>query len=173
MTQAYVALGSNLGTPLEQLRRAVIALEALPWTHIEKASGIYRSPAVGPGEQPEYLNAVVLLETELAAMDLLDALQQIERDQGRVRDLHWGPRTLDLDLLLYGDLTVNSSRLTIPHPRMHQRHFVLFPLHEICAPGLVLPDGSAIDSLLRRCPADGLVKTGHRLLVQTCVESGT
>lgn len=163
MTQAYIALGSNLRRPQIQLRNAVIALEALPRTDLEKMSSVYRSAAVGPGEQPDYLNAVILVATELSPTELLDALQHIERNQGRVRDKHWGPRTLDLDLLLYGDMEVDSPRLTIPHPRMRQRHFVLYPLREISDATLVLPDGTGIGTLLRQCPADGLVKTRHPL----------
>jgi 2-amino-4-hydroxy-6-hydroxymethyldihydropteridine diphosphokinase len=163
MTSAYIALGSNLDDPEEQLRRAVISLAALPQTQLDSISSVYRSAAVGPGMQPDYLNAVARLTTELTAIALLDALQQLEREQGRVRDVRWGPRTLDLDLLLYGKETITSPRLTVPHPRMRQRHFVLYPLCEIGSKTLRLPDGTDIGTLLQQCPADGLVITQCQL----------
>jgi 2-amino-4-hydroxy-6-hydroxymethyldihydropteridine diphosphokinase len=160
---AYIALGSNQGGPEIQLRKAVIALSMLPLTRLDKVSSVYRSAAVGPGTQPDYFNAVARLHTELSAIALLDALQEIEREQGRVRSVRWGPRTLDLDLLLYADETTNSPRLTVPHPRMQQRHFVLYPLCEISSGDLVLPDGTPLRSLLQQCPERGLVKTQHTL----------
>jgi 2-amino-4-hydroxy-6-hydroxymethyldihydropteridine diphosphokinase len=172
MTPVYVALGSNLRNPESQLSTAVVALEALPDTRLDRVSGIYRSAAVGPGTQPDYLNAVILLATRLSPTALLDALQQIEQDQGRIRDAHWGPRTLDLDILLYGDLQITSGRLTVPHPRMQQRDFVLYPLREISNTNLVLPDGSDIDTLLRQCPRDGLVKTQYQLRVTQLPQNG-
>jgi 2-amino-4-hydroxy-6-hydroxymethyldihydropteridine diphosphokinase len=159
MTPAYIALGSNLLSPECQLRKAVSALNALPDSSLQRVSSIYRSAALGPGEQPDYLNAVALLATRLSPLAVLDALQHIEHQQGRVRDVVWGPRTLDLDLLLYGELEIQSARLTVPHPRMQERNFVLYPLREISDTNLTLPDGSDIDALLRQCPADGLVRT--------------
>lgn len=164
MMPAYIALGSNLCQPQHQLREAVIALAALPRTQLEKVSSIYRSAAVGPGEQPDYLNAVALIATELSPADLLDALQQVERNQGRTREIHWGARTLDLDLLLYGKMSIETPTLTLPHPRMRLRHFVLYPLREISGADLALPDGTQIDTLLHDCPEKGLVKTRFRLL---------
>jgi 2-amino-4-hydroxy-6-hydroxymethyldihydropteridine diphosphokinase len=163
MTPAYIALGSNLQDPPSQLRYALLALQALPETQLEKVSSVYRSAAVGPQDQPDYLNAVVLLTTGLSPLALLDALQQIERDQHRERSVRWGPRTIDLDLLLYGALEINSPRLSVPHPRMAQRHFVLYPLHEISDAGLLLPDGTALATLLQHCPRKGLTKTRYRL----------
>lgn len=163
MTLAYIALGSNLSQPRNQLHKAVTALEALPRTRLEKVSSVYRSAAVGPGNQPDYLNAVALIVTKLDPSDLLDALQRIERDQGRIRDIRWGPRTLDLDLLLYGDRILNSPRLTLPHPQMRVRNFVLYPLREISGGDLLLPDGTDIEVLLTACPVNGLVKTRCRL----------
>jgi len=160
---AFIALGSNLGEPALQLQRAVAALAALPDTRLEQVSGVYRSAAVGPGSQPDYLNAVARLVTRLAPESLLDALQRIEEAQGRERGVRWGPRTLDLDILLYGDHRIHSARLTIPHPRMHQRDFVLYPLREISNTNLALPGGADIDSLLDRLPRDGLVKTHYIL----------
>jgi len=171
MTPAYVALGSNLGQPQHQLSKAVAALEMLPDTQLVRVSSIYRSAAVGPGTQPDYLNAVLLLTTNLSATVLLDAMHQIERAQGRVRDVHWGARTLDLDLLLYGNIEITSSTLTVPHPRLQQRNFVLYPLREISDTNLVMPDGSDLDTLLRQCPDDGLVRTDYRLLINQRTKS--
>lgn len=163
MKPAYIALGSNQGGPEIQLRKAVIALSMLPLTRLDKVSSVYRSAAVGPGTQPDYFNAVARLQTELSAIALLDALQEIEREQGRIRSVRWGPRTLDLDLLLYADETTTSPRLTVPHPRMQQRHFVLYPLREISSGDLVLPDGTRLRSLLEQCPEHGLVKAQYTL----------
>lgn len=165
MTPAYVAMGSNLGRPQQQLSMAVAALAVLPDTQLVRVSSIYRSNAVGPGKQPDYLNAVLLLTTNLSALALLEAMHQIEHAQGRIREVHWGPRTLDLDLLLYGDKKITSSKLTVPHPRLQQRNFVLYPLREISDTNLVMPDGADLDSLLRLCPDDGLVKTRYRLRI--------
>lgn len=159
MTPAFIALGSNLQDPAAQLQRAVQALQQLPDTHIQKKSSIYRSIAVGPGAQPDYLNAVVLLATKLVPVALLDALQGIEHAQGRTREVHWGARTLDLDILLYGDQLIESPRLTIPHPGMQQRNFVLYPLLEISGANLVLPDGTDLGTLVAHCPRGDLVQT--------------
>ena len=172
MTPAYIALGSNLRDPECQLRRAVVALKSLPDTRLDRVSGIYRSVALGPGTQPDYLNAVSLLATKLSPTALLDALQQIEQDQGRIRGVRWGPRTLDLDILLYGDLQIASGRLTVPHPRMQHRNFVLYPLREISNTNLVLPDGTDIDTLLRQCPGNGLVRTQYQLPANQLPQSG-
>ena len=163
MTPAYIALGSNMQNPAQQLRCAVNALNHLPDSRVEKTSSVYRSAAVGPGTQPDYLNAVLLLATDLPPIPLLDALQQIELDQGRVRSVRWGPRTLDLDLLLYGDLQINTARLTIPHAAMNQRNFVLYPLSEISDTTLALPDGTNLRTLIAGCPADNLLKTDLQL----------
>lgn len=163
MTPVFVALGSNLDQPEQQLQRAVTALSALPGVRLERVSSVYRSKAVGPGKQPDYLNAVALLATDLKPVALLDALQRIELAQGRERTEHWGPRTLDLDLLLYGDRSIASEHLTVPHPRMHLREFVLYPLREISNTNLVLPGVGDIDTLLQQLPANGLTRTPHRL----------
>ena len=163
MTPAYIALGSNLDNPERQLREAVAGLEKIPDSRLQRVSGIYRSSALGEENQPDYLNAVALLATDLSPISLLDALQAIEHQQGRVRDVVWGPRTLDLDLLLYGDQRIESARLSVPHPQMQQRNFVLYPLHEISDTNLALPDSMDLDTLLRKCPADGLVKIPGQL----------
>ena len=137
---AYVALGANLGDAAAALKRAVHALHALPLSRVSHTSSIYKTAALGSDatadSSPDYLNAVVALQTGLAAPLLLGHLQHIERAAGRERPYVNAPRTLDLDLLLYGDITIDSVDLTVPHPRMMQRAFVLVPLAEI-APGLV------------------------------------
>ncbi|MBV8501734.1 MAG: 2-amino-4-hydroxy-6-hydroxymethyldihydropteridine diphosphokinase [Paucibacter sp.] len=133
MTEAFVGLGANLGDKDATLHAALAALAALPGTRLLAASGFYRSAPV-EASGPEYLNAVACIETELPAETLLDALQAIEQAHGRERPYINAPRTLDMDLLLYGDQSVATPRLTVPHPRMTQRAFVLLPLLEI-APG--------------------------------------
>lgn len=127
----YVGLGSNLEQPLEQLRRALPGLDELPNTRLLRHSHLYRSAPLGPRDQPAYINAVAELQTRLAPLDLLDGLQAIESRHGRQRTVHWGSRTLDLDILLYGDSSMRSERLQIPHPELAQRAFVLAPLSEL------------------------------------------
>jgi 2-amino-4-hydroxy-6-hydroxymethyldihydropteridine diphosphokinase len=152
VTPAYIALGSNLGDPPAQLKAAVAALGGLPQSRLERLSRVYRSAAVGPGIQPDYLNAAALLLTALPPLPLLRALQGIEAQQGRVRCERWGARTLDLDLLLYGDLALDTPELQIPHPRMARRNFVLYPLLDIGGPNLRLPDGTYLGTLVLDCP---------------------
>lgn len=159
MTRAYIALGSNLAEPLTQLRRAATALTGLPKTQLVAISPAYRSAAVGPGDQPDYLNAAACVETTLAPLALLDALQTIENQQGRERDIRWAARTLDLDILLYGDWDIDEPRLRVPHPRMTERDFVLLPLADVAAANLMLPDGRDLDTLVNRCPRGELVRT--------------
>lgn len=155
-TAAFVGLGSNLEEPLSQLRRAVMALGAIPDSRLQAISPAYRSdPVGGPPGQPDFINAVALLDTGLEAHALLDALQDIEHAQQRVRDVRWGPRTLDLDLLVFGEQMIADARLNVPHPRMHQRAFVLYPLADI-APGLCIPGHGLVRDLLRTCPYAGL-----------------
>lgn len=149
-SQVYIGLGSNLQQPVEQMRRAVQGLEGLPGTHIQRCSSLYQSKPLGPADQPDYLNAVVRMETDLQPYPLLSALQQIERAQGRQRNVHWGARTIDLDILLYDDLVMTDPALSIPHPGVTQRLFVLLPLFEI-APKLRLPNGERIASLVSSC----------------------
>jgi 2-amino-4-hydroxy-6-hydroxymethyldihydropteridine diphosphokinase len=155
MVRAYVGLGSNLDDPERQLRRALEALAQLPQTRLAGCSRFYRSAPLGPQDQPDYINAVAAIETTLEAEALLDALQAIEAAQGRVRLRRWGPRTLDLDLLLYGDAVLATPRLTVPHPGLAERNFVLYPLADL-APEMVLPDGRALTDLLKQCDAAGL-----------------
>ena len=148
MTLAYIALGSNLASPLEQVNAAVQALGAIPQSRIVAASSFYRTPPLGPQDQPDYLNATVVLETALDAEALLDNTQRIELQQGRVRKAErWGPRTLDLDIMLFGNEVINTDRLTVPHYDMKNRGFMLWPLFEV-APDLIFPDGSSLKSIL-------------------------
>lgn len=144
---AWVGLGSNIDRPHEHIERAFRELDRLPLTHCRQQSSRYRSRPVGPADQPDFVNAVAQLETRLSPLALLDQLQALEQQHGRVRQRHWGPRTLDLDLLLFDDLSLSTHRLTVPHTQMHQRGFVLVPLTEL-APDLRLPDGQRIDELL-------------------------
>ncbi|WP_170050395.1 2-amino-4-hydroxy-6-hydroxymethyldihydropteridine diphosphokinase [Pseudomonas sp. WS 5011] len=156
MERVYIGLGSNLATPIEQLRSALAALAALPQTDLIAQSSFYSSDPLGPADQPRYVNAVAALDTELRPLALLDALQTIELEQGRTRKAErWGPRTLDLDILLFGEHLLDEPRLTVPHYHMHARAFVLYPLAEI-APDLKLPDGRALTELLGACPYAGL-----------------
>jgi 2-amino-4-hydroxy-6-hydroxymethyldihydropteridine diphosphokinase len=143
---AFVGLGANLGDPSAQLRAALAGLSALPETRVSAVSSFYRSAAIGPAGQPDYCNAAAALQTGLAPLVLLDALQALEAQAGRVRGERWGPRVLDLDLLSYGDLTFVHERLTLPHPELPRRDFVLVPLAEI-APNAALPGLGTVAAL--------------------------
>ena len=149
MITAYIALGSNLNTPVEQLHAALKAISQLPNTHLVTTSSFYKSKPLGPQDQPDYLNAAVEISTALSPLALLDELQRIENGQGRVRLRRWGERTLDLDILLYGDEIIQTERLTVPHYDMHNREFVIVPLAEI-APNLILPNGQKLAELADR-----------------------
>ena len=138
MTIAYVGLGSNLQDPVRQVETAFEELDRLPRTRVVKRSSLYRTAPVGYADQPQFVNAVAQLDTGLPAEALLDELQGLEARHGRKRSFPNAPRTLDLDLLLFGDLVLQTERLTVPHPRMRERAFVLEPLREI-APHLELP----------------------------------
>ncbi|SIS06346.1 2-amino-4-hydroxy-6-hydroxymethyldihydropteridinediphosphokinase [Aquipseudomonas alcaligenes] len=157
MERVYIGLGSNLAEPLRQLQAALAAIAALPHSHLAATSSLYASDPLGPPDQPRYVNAVAALDTELAPLELLDALQRIEQEQGRMRKAErWGPRTLDLDILLFGDRLLSEARLTVPHYHMHARAFVLYPLAEIAPTDLQLPDGRRLEQLLAACPYVGL-----------------
>ena len=151
MTSAYIGLGSNLNDPASQLRQATSALAGRADCTVIACSQVYRSAAVGPGKQPDYLNAVLRLDTSLPPLALLKTLQAIETAQGREREVRWGARTLDLDILLYGDLTCESTALTLPHPRLRERLFVLQPLLDLCDRKMVLPGGQEVGTLLAAC----------------------
>lgn len=155
--RAYVGLGSNLGEPEAQLRQALEELDRLPDTDRVASSSLYRNPPMGPVPQPDYVNAVAALDTRLAPVELLAALQGIEQAHGRARVERWGPRTLDLDLLLYGERLIDEPRLRVPHPGLHERAFVLYPLAEIAAE-LSIPGRGPLTEWLGRCSADGLVR---------------
>lgn len=154
MVTAYIGLGSNLDNPLAQVRQAIRILTNLEYCQIQAVSSLYQSKPMGPQDQPDYVNAVMAIRTDLSALQLLDALQAVEQQQGRVRGKEqWGPRTLDLDILLFDDLIIDEPRLKIPHPGLHQRSFVLYPLHEI-APELHVPGRGTLTNLLERVEND-------------------
>ncbi|MCP1452450.1 2-amino-4-hydroxy-6-hydroxymethyldihydropteridine diphosphokinase [Pseudomonas kilonensis] len=155
MERIYIGMGSNLAEPAEQLRSAVQALAQLPDTQLVGVSAFYQSDSLLPG-QPRYTNAVAALDSRLAPLDLLDALQAIETGQGRERLERWGPRTLDLDILLFGDRLIDEPRLKVPHYHMQARAFVLYPLAELAPADLLLADGRSLKDLLAACPFAGL-----------------
>lgn len=151
---AYIGLGSNLDSPVDQVlsaRKEIVNLGV-----VETAfSDLYASAPMGPQDQPDYVNAVMMVNTSLSPLDLLHRLQNIERNHGRVRKQHWGARTLDLDLLVYGDIIMASTELTLPHPGVTERAFVLYPLFD-CNPELIIPGKGHIAELLSRCPFSGI-----------------
>lgn len=159
--RVYVGLGSNLEAPVEQVRAGMAALRELPDSHVVKCSSLYRTAPVGMTAQPDFVNAVCALDTALSPPQLLRRLLAIENARGRVRGpVAGGPRTLDLDLLLYDDLELQSAALTLPHPRLHERAFVLYPLFEI-APALHIPSRGPIGPLLARCGSQAVVRLEH------------
>jgi 2-amino-4-hydroxy-6-hydroxymethyldihydropteridine diphosphokinase len=165
VARAFVGLGSNLQDPARQLDLAFDRLDRIPATRLARRSRLYRTPPWGELEQPEFVNAVAELATELPASELLRQLQAIENDTGRQRARKWGPRVLDLDLLLYGDLrdgdaSVDDGVLRLPHPHLHERAFVLVPLAEL-APDLLVPGLAArVVDLLARVDRDGIEALG-------------
>lgn len=157
----YIGLGANLSDPLAQIDWAITALADLPDSHLEAVAPRYRSRPMGPGCQPDYINTAARLRTALQPLPLLRQLQRLEDLRGRTREIRWGPRTLDLDLLLYGDHSVSTPELTLPHPGLDVRNFVLAPLLDL-DPQLCLPDGSRIASLLARVGCAGIVRLSDR-----------
>jgi 2-amino-4-hydroxy-6-hydroxymethyldihydropteridine diphosphokinase len=156
MVTAYVGLGSNLGDSEQLIRAALQMLGQLGDTRVTGQSRLYRSKPMGPQDQPDYINAVAELETAMAPLQLLSELQKIETSNGRVRGSErWGPRTLDLDLLIYGQEEMVGSKLTIPHEGIAERSFVLYPLADI-APELQIPGKGSLKELLLNCPREGL-----------------
>ncbi len=153
---AYIGLGSNLAQPVQQIERALLALDQLPNSYLLSYSSLYQSAPMGPQDQPPFINAVAKLATGFTPIELLDQLQAIENQQGRVREERWGARTLDLDLLLYDHTIMQTDRLTLPHYGIKDRDFVLKPLVEL-SPEMSLPDGSLIKDLLEKCPQYDLV----------------
>ncbi|HTN35193.1 MAG TPA: 2-amino-4-hydroxy-6-hydroxymethyldihydropteridine diphosphokinase [Marinobacter sp.] len=156
-TDAFIGLGSNLENPAMQLARSIAELTALPDTVLVAQSPFYSSRPVGPQDQPDFVNGVVWLTTSLQAHALLDHLQHIEQAHGRERHSHWGPRTLDLDLLIFGSQIINDDRLIVPHRELSNRDFVLQPLLDL-NPQLTLPDGTSIAALRSQCPDNHLRK---------------
>lgn len=157
--QVYIGLGSNLDKPEQQISSALKSLNEIKDSHLIKDSGLFKSPPMGPKDQPDYLNAAALVETTLDAETLLDCLQLIENNHGRVRSRHWGERTLDLDILLYGNEIINTERLTVPHIGLTQREFVLYPLQRI-NDQLNVPGKGNIMDLIEACPVSGIEYLG-------------
>jgi 2-amino-4-hydroxy-6-hydroxymethyldihydropteridine diphosphokinase len=155
----FIALGSNLADPAAQIRSALRELARLPETRLVRTSSLYRNPPAGGPAQPDYVNAVAEIETGIDAHALLDRLLEIERAHGRVRDAPNGPRTLDLDIALYGDEIIREPGLAVPHPRMLERAFVLAPLAEI-APDAVVPGHGRAADLAGKLDASGLTRMG-------------
>jgi 2-amino-4-hydroxy-6-hydroxymethyldihydropteridine diphosphokinase len=154
---AYIGIGSNLKAPVEQVRQAIEALSTLTQTQLLKASPLYQNPPMGPAGQPDYVNAVAGIETTLKPWALLSALQRLEAQAGRRRDgERWGPRPLDLDILIYGDWQSQAPELTVPHPGLPARAFVLYPLADI-APDLRVPGHGPLVSLLADVNASDLI----------------
>jgi len=157
MIRIYISLGSNLEQPLQQITSALKALDNLPYSNLIKCSPFYRSKPLGLQEQPDYLNAVVAMDTLLSADKLLDYTQNIEFKQGRVRkEQRWGSRTLDIDIILYGNYIINSERLVVPHYGLKEREFILYPLADITS-GLIFPNGESLKENLIKIPKNGLV----------------
>lgn len=150
MPRAYIALGANLGNPVSTINDAIDALVALPGSIFLAMSSLYRTAPVGLKHQPDFINAVVAVKTHLSPRELLDELFAVEARFGRERTVKNAPRTLDLDLLLHGDTVMHEDGLTLPHPRLHERAFVLAPLAEV-APDLVIPGKGSVADLLAAC----------------------
>ncbi len=143
----YIGLGSNIEQPYLQIKNAIMALHALPEISVIKNSGYFKSKPMGPEDQPDYVNAVVAIETKLTALQLLDCCQAIEKQQGRLKHRHWGERTIDLDILLYADMQINTPALTIPHPGICLRDFVYMPLLKI-APDIEIPGVGLLKNII-------------------------
>ena len=159
----FLGLGSNLDNPVKQIETAIMSLQQLPDTVWQSVSSLYQSAAMTMDSlnqadtadeldeyQPDYINAVANVKTKLSAIELLDKTMQIERQQKRIREKRWGPRTLDIDLLLYGAEKINTSRLTVPHPGMHQRSFVLLPLSELVPENFLIPGFGSLHDILSK-----------------------
>lgn len=160
MSRAFIALGSNLQQPQQQVQQAISELASLPKTSLIKHSSLYRTAPVGYDNQPDFINAAAEIETDLAPLELLHALLALESTHGRERPFPNAPRVLDLDLLLYDDMVMNTDELTLPHPRMHERGFVLLPLAEI-APDLIIPEYGNITQLAQTCIDQGVEKVSN------------
>ena len=158
MKRCYIGIGGNLADPKATVLKAIACLKQLPQSRFAAVSSLYQSKPMGPAEQPDYINAVAAIDTDLEPLALLDLTQQIEQDHGRVRkDQRWGPRTLDLDILLFGDENITHPRLTVPHYGLREREFVLYPLFEL-QPELRLSNGESLQQLLEQVPYNGMIK---------------
>ena len=155
MTIAYIGLGSNMDSPRQHITTAIQSLGEIQSTRIINVSSLYKSKPMGPQNQDDYINAVVQIETEMEPTELLNYLQAIENRHGRVRAEHWGPRTIDLDILMFGNEIIQNDRLTVPHPQITKRSFVIVPLAEI-APDVVIPEKGLVSELLLSIDQDGL-----------------
>lgn len=154
MALVYLGLGSNLDNPVAQIHAARVSVAELPGIKEQAFSRLYQSPPMGPSDQPDYVNAVMSIETRLSPFELLHSLQRIESNQGRVRNgQRWGARTIDLDILLFQQQIIHTAELIVPHPGISERAFVLNPLHEI-APDLVIPGKGALADLLANCSSN-------------------
>ncbi|MGB1327657.1 MAG: 2-amino-4-hydroxy-6-hydroxymethyldihydropteridine diphosphokinase [Porticoccaceae bacterium] len=168
MPEAFIGLGSNLcgesdglhKTPKMQIECAIDKINSHKKISIQRVSSLYQTPAIGPGDQPDYINAAAKIEADIGAYELLDALQSIEHQQGRIRQQRWGARTLDLDLLMYDQLIEDTAKLTLPHPRAHERAFVLAPLADL-NPDLIIPNHGRVIDLLANCSMQGIVKLSN------------
>lgn len=157
MALCYIGLGANLNDPISQVQTALKELAKLKESKLLASSQIYISKPMGPADQPDYVNAVALIETELSPHQVFDYTCEIELNHGRVRNgEHWGPRTLDLDILLYDEQSINDETLTIPHYGLTEREFVIYPLLDI-SPDLILPCGTEVMSLTKNVPLNGMV----------------
>ena len=158
MKKVFIGLGSNLDDPLSQLKKAIEYLKQHEMLNVINISNFYSSPPMGPQDQPDFINAVVEIATSLSAEQLLDELQKIERQQGRERKQHWGARTLDLDILLYGNKVINTERLMVPHRGISERNFVLYPLNDLVEKNFRIPGLGKISELLAACPMTGITR---------------
>jgi 2-amino-4-hydroxy-6-hydroxymethyldihydropteridine diphosphokinase len=168
--RAYIGMGSNLESPERQLLAAFDALAASPGIHLTRRSSLYRTAPIGYAHQPDFLNAVAEILTRLSPDELLDTLLAIERRHGRVRDFANAPRTLDLDILIYGDVQLSNGRLVVPHPRAHERAFVLMPLLEI-APDCVIPGRGPARELLARVQDQGVAHVAEEVTFRLALGS--
>ena len=159
MTRAVLAVGSNLGDRMALLQGAIDALGE--HMDVVAVSGVYETAPVGGPDQDDFLNAVLIVETSLAPYDLLALCQRVETAHDRVREVRWGPRTLDLDILLFGDRLIDEPRLKVPHYQIQERAFVLYPLAELAPQDLRLADGRTLSELLAACPFVGLERLPH------------
>ncbi|MFV1984555.1 MAG: 2-amino-4-hydroxy-6-hydroxymethyldihydropteridine diphosphokinase, partial [Thiohalomonadales bacterium] len=139
----YIGLGSNLGESRSHIRDAIEEIKSINNCDLIKKSSLYKTPPMGPPDQPDYINAVIKIQSSVRAIELLDELHEIEQIHGRVREVKWGPRSLDLDILIYGSLKFDTYKLKIPHPGLYDRAFVLYPILEI-EPELTLPNGVSL-----------------------------